>query len=362
MIKKNYFFIFLFLTFLSYTFAESTSTSITNTSFYKLKNDESLHNSNDVSANLKLVKLSTTITSDRKIVRIGEITGFKISLNNFYTESAKNIEVFVNIPQGFQYIENSAYIKDNEIIKTINKNRGVSFFLKKDLEKNKALELFFSVKVNMTVRPGENYFSTVSQGNIESGGVISSNTNTTKIFVDQEENKRRGVVFGLVFVDLNNNKIYDKDEPTVPNIKIYLENGHFAITDGSGKYSIFGERALTHVVRLDELSAPKNGKLIKIDNRYSNDGTSVFADVKRNELYKVNFAFSNTDQPFLKEVKDRKNLSKALPSEIEDVIELNQNIRYLNILYYMCTYFFNCTSEFVHNKGKINIVAYHLKI
>ncbi|MCJ8342689.1 MAG: hypothetical protein MJH09_07560 [Cetobacterium sp.] len=284
---------------------------------------------NKVSGSLKLVRLATTITSDKKRVKVGELIGFKIKLKSFYEKPINGIRMTVLLPPGFKYINNSGVVEGKTIEKVEGKKGRVTFFINGTLENNEEIELNLTSQVLITSNGGTNKIKTYSNGNI-SGGAISSNTDTVKVEVDQEETQRRGVIFGRVFIDENGNGIYERDEKVVPGVRIYLENGHFAITDGKGKYSLFGERAITHVVRLDQYSAPKGGTLKVIDNRYSKDGSEVFADVKRNELYKVNFAYGDVSQEFLDEIEKREKIEEVLPQEINQVIE-NEELTFATI-------------------------------
>lgn len=291
-----------------------------------LEHNGQAHYSNKVSGNLRLVRLGTTITSDKDRVKVGEIIGFNIKVKNFYTDDVGNFITTIVLPGGFTFLKNSAHVDKGKIVTTMGEGGAIKVAHTGKLRNGEELTVYISAQVNINSSPGENKVTTFSQGDIAkntegSEGTIVSNTSTVKIIVDQEENERKGVIIGRVFIDTNRNGLYDKEEMGVPGVKIYLENGHFSVTDGEGRYSLFGERAITHVVRLDEFSAPKGGKLIKIDNRYSENGNQAFADLKRDELYKVNFAYGEVNEQFLDEMKSREDLKKAFPKEIKQVIE-----------------------------------------
>jgi hypothetical protein len=36
----------------------------------------------------------------------------------------------------------------------------------------------------------------------------------------------RGIIFGKIFVDLNTNRVQEANEPGVPGVRIYLEDGN----------------------------------------------------------------------------------------------------------------------------------------
>lgn len=324
---RRYFFICVYILYAITIFAESKiSSSITNTGYYKIKDDNITYKSNTVYANLELVKLLTKIESETKSIKRGDIFRIKITVDNFYDYDIDNMQVNLTFPQGFTYIDNSIRIKDNGVINTVMNGKDVSFILKEPLGKNSVLELELSVKTSLSAKEGENSFKTFSQGALLNQKLIYSNESTCKVILEEDDVLEKGTIIGLIYVDSNKNNLYDEGEITVPNIKVFLENGHFALTDKDGKYSIFGERAITHVARLEKSTIPKGGKLVQLDNRYNKKGDSAIIELKRNELYKANFAFVDVNEEFLKDVEARKKMNEELMTEIEEVVEKEELI------------------------------------
>lgn len=317
---KNIIFLSIYFLISLTGFSEDISvSSITNTSFYKLKNDEGEYKSNTVSANLELFELSTTIKSDKTKIRRGEIFKLNINIKNFSNYDTNNMITTLVLPQGFEYIENSVKTEENIISKIEKKGNKILIYFENSLIKKESLDLRLSIKTSVTAVKRENYFFTFSKGELNKNDTIKSNTNSCKIILEEEGFEEKATIYGRAFLDKNKNKVYDKDELPIPNLKIFMENGHFAVTDKDGRYSIFGERAITHIVRIAKETMPKGSKLEKIDSRYNEAGDIVFADVKRNELYKVNFAFINEDKEFLEEIENRKKIAEKLMSEIEEI-------------------------------------------
>ena len=317
---KNIIFLSIYFLISLAGFSEDISiSSITNTCFYKLKNDEVEYKSNTVSANLELFELSTTIKSDKTKIRRGEIFKLNINIKNFSNYDTNNMITTLVLPQGFKYIENSAKTKENIISRIEQKGNKLLIYFENKLIKKESLDLYLSMKTSVSAIKRENYFFTFSKGELNRNDTIKSNTNSCKIILEEESFEKKATIYGRAFLDKNKNKVYDEGELPIPNLKIFMENGHFAVTDKDGKYSIFGERAITHIVRIAKETIPKDGKLEKIDSRYNETGDIAFADVKRNELYKINFAFINEDEKFVEEIKNRKKIAEKLMSEIEEI-------------------------------------------
>jgi len=100
----------------------------------------------------------------------------------------------------------------------------------------------------------------------------------------------RGYIVGRVFIDQNRNGVCDEREQGVKGVKIYLEDGRFAVTDGEGKFHFDDVRPGTHVVKVDPSTLPENAFLEVTSSRNAGYPGTVFADVYPGDLFKVNFA------------------------------------------------------------------------
>lgn len=149
----------------------------------------------------------------------------------------------------------------------------------------------------------------------------TSNTASAEVLIRGGVFTQRGVLMGRVFVDLNNNGSFDRDELPVPGARIFLEDGTYAVTDRDGQWTIYGVLPLTHVVKLDRTTLPLGATLKPLTVNYGGKGDSVFADLKNSELQRVNFAVSGDLESVVAAVKDR--IVKGEPN----APELNAQVR-----------------------------------
>ncbi len=141
----------------------------------------------------------------------------------------------------------------------------------------------------------------------------------------------RGVIIGTVFVDANNNGIQDPGEPGVPGVRLILEDGTYAITDSQGKYSIYGQRALTHALKVDSYSLPPGAILGGDSPRFGMDPGSRFVDMKNFELHKANFMLVEPTDELYAVIEARREQAEKWTPEFSSALEHTFNadgIRY----------------------------------
>ena len=123
------------------------------------------------------------------------------------------------------------------------------------------------------------------------GGVtLLSNTAASKVRVLGGVFSDRGFIVGKVFLDCNRNRVQDSEEIGIPGVRVFMEDGSFAIADAEGKYSFYGVSPRTHVLKVDRTTMPRGSEMINLSNRNGGDASSRFVDLKKGELHKANFA------------------------------------------------------------------------
>ncbi|MFA6961380.1 MAG: hypothetical protein WC205_11565 [Opitutaceae bacterium] len=133
------------------------------------------------------------------------------------------------------------------------------------------------------------------------------------------------VILGTVFVDANGNDIQDPGEPGVPGVRLVLEDGTYAITDAEGQYSIYGQRAITHVIKLDPHTLPPGAKLGGNSPRFAGDPGSRFVDVKKYELHKANFLLVEPTESLYAAIAVRRKQAETWTPEIANALQTQFN-------------------------------------
>lgn len=119
---------------------------------------------------------------------------------------------------------------------------------------------------------------------------LASSVAAAKVKVTAGVFSEKGFIAGSVFADCDGDGLKSANEPGVPGVRIYLEDGSFAVTDADGRYSFTELRPRTHVAKVDAFSLPAGGVLAVTSNRNAGDAGSRFVDLKDGELGRADFA------------------------------------------------------------------------
>ncbi|WP_261803283.1 DUF11 domain-containing protein [Variovorax sp. PAMC26660] len=122
-------------------------------------------------------------------------------------------------------------------------------------------------------------------------------------------------LFGKVYMDCKRDGRQEgSDEIGVPGVRLYMEDGTHVVTDVEGKWSLYGLKPITHVLRVDQTTLPLGARLELLDNRNAGRPESRFVDLKKGEFHKANFVVGNCDAPdVMKDVIARRAAIAAIP-------------------------------------------------
>lgn len=143
---------------------------------------------------------------------------------------------------------------------------------------------------------------------------VQSNDSAWRVYVSGGVFSDEAYAFGKVHLDCNRNGEQDgEDEPGIPGVRLYMENGSSVVTDSEGRWSLYGLKPVTHALRLDSTTLPAGARLAPWDHRNAGAADSRFVDVKKGEFAKANFLVDNCqDTGLVEAVKARReNAAKA---------------------------------------------------
>ncbi|HWX55764.1 MAG TPA: hypothetical protein VN176_14345 [Verrucomicrobiae bacterium] len=262
----------------------------------------------DASANSTLFVQKTV---DRGAVEQGEFVNYTLQIKNLLSITLPNVQVTDTLPPGFAYQAKTARLNGVPMSDPAGGKGPTLTFNIGNLDSNADVKLTYRVFVG----PGSGVGNAVNRAYARSGS-SQSNTATAQVVVQSGLFINTGFIVGKVFQDCNGNHIQDRGELGVPGVRVYLDDGTFAITDDQGKYSMYGVSGRTHMLKVDMYSLPEGVKMEAISSRNAGDGNSRFIDLKFGDMQKADFAIANCSSAMVDEIKQRAQKKDAKADEL----------------------------------------------
>jgi uncharacterized repeat protein (TIGR01451 family) len=254
--------------------------------------------------------------ASRSVAEIGDFVDYSIIIRNNSGKPIPDVRLRDRLPAGFAYQKGTARLDRKAIADPFGGSGPNLEFSLGDLAPDKMKELAYRVLIGPGSMEGDginSVYAAASDG-------TASNSSMWRVLVQGGVFSDRGYIFGKVFVDCNKNGIQDAVEQGIPGVRLYLEDGTFSVTDGDGKYSIYGISARTHVIKVDPVSLPIGSVLMPISNRHAGAGGSRFVDLRRGEMHKADFAEGICSEDVLQQVRSRRDEADALVAETQKTV------------------------------------------
>lgn len=259
--------------------------------------------------------------ADRQEVELGSFVNYSLDISNPSQSNISDVFVTDRIPFGFLYQEGSAQVDKVAIADPTVNRRDLQFNIG-TLQAQSSVKLTYRLKAGVASLNSEGL--NIAQVGSNDPFNVTSNVARARVEVIGGVFSDESYVVGKVYYDKNKNRMQDADEPGIPGIHLILQNGNYVITDGEGKYSFFGLSPRKHVLKIDETTIPKGGRLEVLDNRHADDPSSRFVDLKKGEIHKADFAICACDGPVEDEIQSRRKKAREFNS---DEIEAGLNRR-----------------------------------
>lgn len=242
------------------------------------------------------------------IVEIGEIVEYKVEIYNNTGSDLVNVTVKDVMPLGLKLMKNEVTLND-EPIKIEKKNNEMTFIIE-NVNAGSKYELVYKTQILLSAIRGEKInYALAYTGQIKSNVATAEFSIKDKIFNDS------GLLIGKVFMDCNKNRIQEKEEIGIPNVRLFLDTGHFVETDVEGKYHFDNLKSRTYSLVIDKSTLPRGHIFHKTKSRNNNDPYGMFIDIKGGDLFKANFAEGYCDHKFKRLVQERRNKILGLKSQ-----------------------------------------------
>src|SRR5204863_262829 len=249
-------------------------------------------------------------SADRITAEVGDFVDYTVQINNASAGALAGTLVNDLLPAGFSYVRGSARLNGAALPDPAGGAGPALQFSLGILAQGAQATLSYRVRLGVGAQGG----SGVNSAQAVSGS-LASNRASAAVQVVGGVFDSKAYLIGKVFADCNGNGVQDPEEPGVPGVRIYLEDGTYAVTDEQGKYSLYGLIPRLHVAKVDASTLPAGTRLEVLGNRNALDANSAFVDLTNGELHKTDFGLAGCPAGLREQIEARRQALKT-PSEI----------------------------------------------
>lgn len=273
-------------------------------------------------------------TASRNTVELGEFVDYTVKIKNFSGQLLGLVQLEDHLPAGFAYVANSARINAGTLRLNGSSLPEPEGYLGSKLIFNVGsildatiMNLTYRVRVGPGALQGDGINRAQAFSNRVSATIIGkiSNVATAAVQVLPGVFSTRGFIVGRVFATCNRAHIDKERYMGIPGVRIYMEDGTFAISDGEGKYSFYNVRPQTHILKLDTTTLPAGTQLKALDSRNAGDAGSRFVDMKNGQLLRADFAIDGCSPILIEEIQQRASTLRG-PSETESAVKARMTV------------------------------------
>ncbi len=225
----------------------------------------------------------------------GDFILFTVQIENIDSEAINQVVLTDTLPKGFRLENDSVQVNDQPTTPpALSKDGRTLTFSLNNLAAGEVLTLKYVVAVG-AVKRGRLQSSSAALAN---GGATRSNTASLNTFITEELMRSRAILMGQVVIEPNEAALL-KERKGVKKVRIYMEDGRYALTDERGMYHFDNVTPGTHVVQLDLDTLPPQyeASLSHNNTRFAGRAWSQFVDIQGGTLWRSDFYVSEKPKP-----------------------------------------------------------------
>jgi uncharacterized repeat protein (TIGR01451 family) len=232
----------------------------------------------------------------QQIATSGDFVQYTLTLqNNSETGAFTGVRVVDRLPAGSRYRAGSLRLNGVRAADPVVAADGASFtYTHANIEPGTSIELRYVLEYTVAMRGTREAINTAQAF---APGNVSSNEARALVRMNDELFSQKGFIVGRVFEGTCD--VSSREDNGVANVRVYLEDGRYGVTDENGNYHFEGLDAGTHTVQLDKLTLPEYLELAPCADRMGHAGReySQFADLREGTLWRSDFVVRQKAAP-----------------------------------------------------------------
>lgn len=236
-------------------------------------------------------KLALNLQADQREAEIGDIVLFTIKFANHTDETLPRYSINTRLAQGFKLVEDSVQLDGISFHEVTNLGNGQFRFNFSNFAKGEPHTLHYAVRITASSKDGDSLTTAYASATRADTSTLYSASVQTKVrALKNGVLSDEGIIFGKVSfpAECASNEAH-KLLP-IGGVRIYLEDGRYAITDATGDYNFHAVKPGMHTVKLDKLTLPQGVGLQITSNQQLGDAYSQFAEIHNGDFKRADFS------------------------------------------------------------------------
>jgi uncharacterized repeat protein (TIGR01451 family) len=271
-------------------------------------------------------------TASQASAELGDLVAFSLKVSNLTQVALPQVSIKDQLPVGFRYVAGSTRVDGGRLADPSGGTGPDLVFAlplstSVPLAKGQSQTVSYQARIGITTPVDADSINRAWASAGRGPGAIRSNEADARVHVSGGVFANHAYAFGKVFMDCQNDGVQTGAETGIPGVRIFMEDGTGVVTDVEGKWSLYGLRPVTHVLRLDASTLPQGAQLALHEARQSGQADSVFLDLKKGEWHKANFAVQGCDKPdVLNAVQARRAALIAQPDSEDEASRFSKRL------------------------------------
>jgi len=234
-------------------------------------------------------------SAGQQMATTGDFVQYTLTLQNTSETGVNNIQLADHFPAGARFRAGSLRLDGVRIGDPTVSTDGASFtYTQPSLAAGQSITLRYVLEYTVAMRgmkDAVNVAQAVAPGNVR------SNEARSLVRMNEELFSQKGFIVGRVFEGSCDND--GRNDHGVGDVRIYLEDGRYGVTDENGRFHFEGLEPGTHSVQLDKLTLPDYLELAPCADRMGHAGRdySQFAELRPGTLWRSDFALRQKKAP-----------------------------------------------------------------
>ncbi len=224
-------------------------------------------------------------TASKPVVEWGDQFDYRVKVANRSDSSLAAVLVDDVLPPGVAYVRGTARMDGAPLADPAGSPGPVLRHAIGALAPRASAELTYRVRVTPAAPAGDARSEAVARA-----GDVASNAAQAVVRIQGDAFADEAMVTGTVFYDANGDGRSSPGEPGLAGVRLYLDDGTFAVTDGNGRYSMTGLTPRTHALKVDRTTLPPEARIAASDHRSAGPAGVRFVDLTRGDLVRADFA------------------------------------------------------------------------